>query len=1083
MTLNELYRSARTEGAKGETARQLLAQTDWFTVNAEFDPKTGDALPQALSTFLAKVSDANPSGRRQDRLYRIAEHARPAVERLLPALNESPRREHALLPVRAVRELDAGSFIKLSTRPGRNIREKLAGKPYLQAVRRFQSVDLPENRLLKACVFRLAELLELRRDILGEPEDELLPRIRSWLLSDEARAIASWDNLSPNNTLLAHRDYRCVWDSWRRLQSLDDDIARDLSRLDARRDTMMRWMDYGRMYRGGAHLFADMPVLFDYEKFTIRTWSPEPIVQRAARRIGRSTCKRAIEQVACLDLAELRPRFADAASGSQTVTETYLWQQWKNATDTVDITLFNSDAAYLNPDASTITSQDLFFASDTSPDHHADRAARAFAGRLREVFKNNTLIWLVPDILNDFELDIIRRNLNAQFPDAYPLPRSVAAAFERVDFSRIRNDGYSIVVVDTIGGTTCVTKLIARFDAQLRERLPDTYGYYWERCPPVTIALPSEDITHPKDRPDYGIVTVDEKGHWQDASQEHPAPFIESATLRADRAIGQFAFCATLDRSPVVGGLHLHNLQHRAGATPLWRDQIPELSIKVMIDGFYQRFYLVPRGTTVMPIRGTSVAIPVREHFALSAGKPFYQFPLFQGDGQDELGFSARLDSPAFPLKRDTVCKLSLNFEYGADEPYTLIFTPLNASVPPVRATWRRTVEEIATNAPAPEYPDPIRWADLRSVPKPGSSETRNLLEWAVDAIDSVLHERSVGIVRSSWRLDKHGKHYAFATCPESDHVFIHEHAFVPGWDYMAFKVNDSVSFELHEDEGRFSGRMVAGSDYNAVDDTVARVRRSAYFPFIHIWRDGRSVSDHACPQEFATAVCDRLGRLTERLRSDNTPQPVKNEILFLLSCLHRDTTDECVEWITEQVEGGSILDPRAVGFALGAVGEEWQQYVFRSLAANPSAAALHTFAYAIWRERHFVDRYVLSELEGTVDALLQFVTSARRPQAVAVGCELLLGLLRTRISTDPEIRMLLQPHQEITKQFAEQIDRLEERMAESHMTLFSRVQININKPEGVRTPDLLYALRLYLTGDDGANAIHITSVSEDDIG
>jgi hypothetical protein len=27
----------------------------------------------------------------------------------------------------------------------------------------------------------------------------------------------------------------------------------------------------------------------------------------------------------------------------------------------------------------------------------------------------------------------------------------------------------------------------------------------------------------------------------------------------------------------------------------------------------------------------------------------------------------------------------------------------------------------------------------------------------------------------------------------------------------------------------------------------------------------------------------------------------------------------------------------------------------------------------------------------------------------------------------------------------------------------------------------LLYALRLYLTGDDGANAIHITSVSDDD--
>jgi hypothetical protein len=94
---------------------------------------------------------------------------------------------------------------------------------------------------------------------------------------------------------------------------------------------------------------------------------------------------------------------------------------------------------------------------------------------------------------------------------------------------------------------------------------------------------------------------------------------------------------------------------------------------------------------------------------------------------------------------------------------------------------------------------------------------------------------------------------------------------------------------------------------------------------------------------------------------------------------------------------------------------------------------------------------------------------------------ELLLGLLRTRASHDPDIRMLLQPHQKITKRFAEQIDRIEELIAAAHVTLFSRVQINIQKPDGVRTPDLLYALRLYLTGDDGANAIHITGISDTD--
>ena len=180
-------------------------------------------------------------------------------------------------------------------------------------------------------------------------------------------------------------------------------------------------------------------------------------------------------------------------------------------------------------------------------------------------------------------------------------------------------------------------------------------------------------------------------------------------------------FCINLTESPVVGGIRLHSLQKRASDIPLWRDQIPELSIKVMKDGRYQRFHLVSRGTTVKPIRGLSIPIPVDEDFTLPAGKPFYQFPLFQGENADELGFSARLDSPAFPLKENVVCKLNLTFEYGADEPYKLVFSPLNRSFPAVRATWRRTDEAIITDcACAGISQTPMTWVELRSVPKPG---------------------------------------------------------------------------------------------------------------------------------------------------------------------------------------------------------------------------------------------------------------------------------------------------------------------------------------------------------------------------
>ena len=53
------------------SARALLGQLDWFCRNAEFDPKTGSALPQALTAFLAKVAQPANDEVVLDRLWRL----------------------------------------------------------------------------------------------------------------------------------------------------------------------------------------------------------------------------------------------------------------------------------------------------------------------------------------------------------------------------------------------------------------------------------------------------------------------------------------------------------------------------------------------------------------------------------------------------------------------------------------------------------------------------------------------------------------------------------------------------------------------------------------------------------------------------------------------------------------------------------------------------------------------------------------------------------------------------------------------------------------------------------------------------
>lgn len=1106
MKLTEFYKTFSAEGESGENVRTLMSQTHWFTVNAEFDPKTGEALPQSLSTLLAKVAQpATNIGVHRDRLWRITEHSRTSVERLFRALNESPRREQALLPIYAVRELDANSFIKLSNRPGRNIREKLAGKPYLQAVRRFQSVNLPENRLLKAFVTRLAELLELRLDCLGEKDEDLLPKIQSWLLSDEAQGIARWDNLPPNNTLLSHRDYRRVWDAWRWLQTLDDDIGQDFTQLEARGKTMRLWKQCAQIWADGKYLFAEIPLLFDYEKFVILPWSSQPPqFKKSQHSIYRQFKKEVISEPACLDFTNLRPSYASKAT-SKSLRETYIWQEWKRDGESVDIELFNADVAYLHSDATSITLSDLFFSKDNTS-QHLDRAARSFSYKLREVFKSDTLIWLVPDSLNDFELEVARRNLNARFPNAEPLPRSVAAAFEQVDYSIIKCDGFPIAIVDSFGEKTCVTKLLARFDSELRKRLPETRGYYWERCPPVIFA--GADTETPENK-GYDLITFDGHGQWCDATRSAKPQFIDSSLLMRDSRIGKFEVRIDLAESPVVGGIRLHSLKQLAGDIPLWRDRIPELSIKVMKDGSYQRFHLVSRGTTVKPIRGQAVQIPVDEDFVLPSGRAFYQFPIFQGENADDLGFSARLDSPVFPLKETVVCKLKLTFEYGADEPYKLVFIPIEKYFPHVRATWKKTEEVIITDAPSPEYPMPMTWTELCKVPKQNSNETSDLLEWVQSAIASLNNnlrpkKRTVGVISSDWRINTIGKYSTLVNCNETTQsVFIHEKHFVSGLDYKIFNTNDKISFELHEVNGNFSGLKVAKPEYKEIFDDaatrkmIAEIHKRLYFPVIQIWRDGRSLNDKSCPNEFADSMRTNIGFLASLLNQNKIPRPIENELLFLFSCMNKDAPNECIQWITKHVENGNIRAAQTVGFALGDVSEQWQKDMLLKLVTHTTVDSLRVFSYAIWREPQFFDKFNFEKLQSILKCLIAMLGEIRLcpprrnekdkntvrnwVRATAEPLELLLGLLRTRISLDPKIKMLLQPHQKITKELVNQVERVTEIVAQSNATLFSRVQINIRKPEGDRTPDLLYALRLYLTGDVGANAIHITSVSDSD--
>ena len=76
-----------------------------------------------------------------------------------------------------------------------------------------------------------------------------------------------------------------------------------------------------------------------------------------------------------------------------------------------------------------------------------------------------------------------------------------------------------------------------------------------------------------------------------------------------------------------------------------------------------------------------------------------------------------------------------------------------------------------------------------------------------------------------------------------------------------------------------------------------------------------------------------------------------------------------------------------------------------------------------------------------------------------------------------------MQPGRPITQELTRAVESIADTVERSGLPLRSRVQVGglPVKPEGDHTPDLLYALRLYLTGDVGANAIRVTGVLDGD--
>lgn len=381
---------------------------------------------------------------------------------------------------------------------------------------------------------------------------------------------------------------------------------------------------------------------------------------------------------------------------------------------------------------------------------------------LDKYFVANELTFIFPDIYNEFQLSLVHKSARLISPRVHSFPRSIGAAFSYMitpEYKKNFKSGDFLLIVDFDKDDLSITLVQGIFDSELRKVIPEYNGVIWERHPCISYSLNEESEALKDILTKNGCIDCDdvyelmgcnglksEKERIAFSSYNHDA-FLLSSTVSDEvndykinvssiingfilkhKSImhssniiilsmssnllykGSCSFEYTNIENALIGCKICSELSDKTEKA-LWRDHLPELAIKQL----YGKFSLVSN-ETVIPEFNVEKKIRIPNTFTLSKGMLSYHFELVQSDANSKISYEAVVKHPAFPLKEDTECRLDMTYQYGADEPYKLLFIPLNKNTPFVEAkvSWERLDEYPYENLTAPSFIPYMPWSEMR---------------------------------------------------------------------------------------------------------------------------------------------------------------------------------------------------------------------------------------------------------------------------------------------------------------------------------------------------------------------------------
>ena len=177
------------------------------------------------------------------------------------------------------------------------------------------------------------------------------------------------------------------------------------------------------------------------------------------------------------------------------------------------------------------------------------------------------------------------------------------------------------------------------------------------------------------------------------------------------------------------------------------------------------------------------------------------------------------------------------------------------------------------------------------------------------------------------------------------------------------------------------------------------------------------------------------------------------------------------------------------IGYCIGNCQTDWQKEVFQNVLDGIKSGAKNRYlgilAKSLWRSENLIWQINKNKIDDILQLLLVKTKTYLEKQDIHYNnsieaiqrIELLFALLRARRKYN-----ILKPNDELAMAFINIIDKLYFKFKEKKFKIRSDLEFKIEKPKTFGdVPDLLYASRVYLAGDNKATAgIQILGINEE---